>query len=97
VDLSAYRIVQEALTNVLKHAGPAAVSVHLDYRPDGLHLSVRDTGGPGRSRQPAAGGGQGLIGMRERVTLFGGELSAGPQPDGGFAVQARLPVAAVAR
>lgn len=92
VDLSAYRIVQEALTNVLKHAGPARVAVTVAYRPDGLHLSVTDDGtgvGPGT-------GGHGLIGMRERAMLFGGELAAGPRPGGGFAVRARLPGAAPA-
>jgi signal transduction histidine kinase len=97
VDLSAYRIAQEALTNVLKHAAGASAAVALDYRPDGLHLSVVNTGARGRPAlaSPAdRSGGQGLIGMRERVTLFGGELTAGPQPGGGFAVHARLPVPA---
>ncbi|MEV4133609.1 sensor histidine kinase [Dactylosporangium sp. NPDC049742] len=88
-DLSAYRIVQEALTNVLKHAGPAAVTVSLRYADDGVHLSVVDDGGPVTVAAP--GSGQGLIGMRERVTLFGGDLEAGPVPSGGFAVHARLP------
>ncbi|MEV0897463.1 sensor histidine kinase [Actinoplanes sp. NPDC049802] len=91
VDLSAYRIVQEALTNVLKHAHASAAELTVDYRADGLHLGVVNDGPPaGR----ASGGGQGLIGMRERVTLFGGDLTAGPRPGGGFAVMARLPVAA---
>ncbi|MFI7540614.1 sensor histidine kinase [Actinoplanes sp. NPDC049599] len=92
VDLSAYRIAQEALTNVLKHAAAASATVTVDYRPDGLHLTVEDDG----TAPPAApgGGGQGLIGMRERVTLFGGELTAGPRPEGGFSVAARLPVPA---
>jgi signal transduction histidine kinase len=89
-DLSAYRIVQEALTNVLKHAGPAAVTVELRYAGDGVHLSVVDSGGPAAAG--ASGSGQGLIGMRERVTLFGGDLDAGPVPGGGFAVHARLPL-----
>jgi signal transduction histidine kinase len=91
VDLSAYRIVQEALTNVLKHAGPARAEVVVGYRPDGLHLRVSDEGG---TATQASEGGQGLIGMRERAALFGGELSAGPVPGGGFAVECRLPVAA---
>ena len=91
-DLSAYRIVQEALTNVLKHAGPVRVEVNLDHRPDGLHLGVVNDGAPVGAG--TATGGQGLIGMRERITLFGGELTAGPRPGGGFAVSARLPVAA---
>jgi signal transduction histidine kinase len=90
VDLSAYRIVQEALTNVLKHAGAASATVTVDFRADGLHLTVEDDG---RAHSPS-GGGQGLIGMRERVTLFGGELTAGPRPEGGFSVRARLPVPA---
>ncbi|MEV4508692.1 sensor histidine kinase [Dactylosporangium sp. NPDC049525] len=89
-DLSAYRIVQEALTNVLKHAGPAHVTVELRYAGDGVHLSVVDSGG--RATVASNGGGQGLIGMRERATLFGGDLSAGPRPGGGFAVHARLPL-----
>ena len=91
VDLSAYRIAQEALTNVLKHAGAASATVTLDYRPDGLHLTVQDDG---RAAPSGSGGGQGLIGMRERVTLFGGDLTAGPRPGGGFSVRARLPVPA---
>jgi signal transduction histidine kinase len=94
VDLSAYRIAQEALTNVLKHAGHARVRVTLDYRDDGLHLGVVNDGPP---VTPAAGGGQGLIGMRERVMLFGGELAAGPRDEGGFSVRARLPVPATPR
>jgi signal transduction histidine kinase len=97
VDLSAYRIAQEALTNVLKHARHARVTVTLDYRDGSLHLSVVND----RSRMAAAvggGGGQGLIGMRERVMLFGGELVAGPRDEGGFSVRAQLPLpAAVAR
>ncbi|MBG0567451.1 sensor histidine kinase [Actinoplanes aureus] len=89
VDVSAYRIVQEALTNVLKHAHAASAELTVDYRADGLHLGVVNDGPPAA---PSSGGGQGLIGMRERVTLFGGDLHAGPRPPGGFAVEARLPV-----
>ncbi len=89
VDLSAYRIAQEALTNVLKHAGPATATVTVDHRADGLHLEIENSGAP----VVPAGGGQGLIGMRERVTLFGGDLDAGPRDGGGFVVRARLPVA----
>ncbi|MER7281561.1 sensor histidine kinase [Dactylosporangium sp. NPDC000244] len=92
-DLSAYRIIQEALTNVLKHAGPTRVTVEVRYAGDGVHLSVTDKGG-GAPAPVAGGGGQGLIGMRERAALFGGELTAGPRPGGGFAVHARLPVQA---
>jgi signal transduction histidine kinase len=89
VDLSAYRIVQEALTNVLKHADAASATVTVDFRADGLHLTVEDDG---KAAHFPSGGGQGLIGMRERVTLFGGELTAGPRAEGGFSVRARLPV-----
>ncbi|MEU7868547.1 sensor histidine kinase [Dactylosporangium sp. NPDC049140] len=91
-DLSAYRIVQEALTNVLKHAGPTTVTVTMRYADDGLHLTVADRGAKVPTALP--GTGQGLIGMRERVTLFGGELETGPQAEGGFRVHARLPVPA---
>jgi signal transduction histidine kinase len=91
VDLSAYRIVQEALTNTLKHAGPARAEVTVCYGPDALELIVVDDG-DGAPRPPAAGGGHGLVGMRERVALFGGQLRAGPRPEGGFQVIARLPL-----
>ncbi|MBO3742886.1 sensor histidine kinase [Actinoplanes flavus] len=91
VDLSAYRILQEALTNVLRHAHASHAELTVDYRADGLHLGVVNDGPPAA---PATGGGQGLIGMRERVTLFGGDLTAGPRPGGGFSVTARLPVTA---
>ncbi|GIJ71818.1 hypothetical protein Voc01_067350 [Virgisporangium ochraceum] len=93
VDISAYRIVQEALTNVLKHAGSARVTVTVGYRADGLHLVVRNDAGVA-APPPVSGAGQGLIGMRERVALFGGELVTGPRPAGGFEVAARLPLAA---
>jgi signal transduction histidine kinase len=90
VELSVYRIVQEALTNALKHAGPASVEVHIHCAADALTVDVIDDGaGTGQS----AAGGHGLLGMRERVALFGGELHAGPRPEGGFAVHATLPVA----
>jgi signal transduction histidine kinase len=90
VDLSAYRIVQEALTNALKHAGPATAQVVVRYGAEHLEVDVTDTG-----RRPTAddGAGHGLVGMRERVTLFGGELEAGHRREGGFAVRARLPLA----
>jgi signal transduction histidine kinase len=88
IDLSAYRIVQEALTNVLRHAGPARVEVTVGVESDGLHLEVVNDGRP----VIVGAGGQGLIGMRERATLFGGELTAGPREKGGFAVRARLPL-----
>jgi signal transduction histidine kinase len=94
VDLSAYRIVQEALTNVLKHARARTAEVHLAYRDGELAIQVNDDG-IGSEAVPVAGNGQGqgLIGMRERVSLFGGELRAGPREGGGFAVDARLPLA----
>jgi len=89
VDLSAYRIVQEALTNALRHAGGASARVLVRYEPAALELEIADDGlGPpdGPSTQ-----GQGLIGMRERAQLFGGAFEAGPRPGGGFLVRARLP------
>jgi signal transduction histidine kinase len=90
VDLSAYRIVQEALTNAVKHAGPGRALVVVRYGERDLELQVSDDGRGG----PAGGNGagQGLLGMRERVNLFGGELHAGPLPAGGFRVAARLPI-----
>jgi signal transduction histidine kinase len=90
VDLSAYRIVQEALTNALRHAGGASARVLVRYAPDGLELEIADHGSGPRD-DPEASGGHGLIGMRERVHLFGGELEAGPRRGGGFLVRARLP------
>jgi len=88
IDLSAYRIVQEALTNVLRHAGPVRVEVTVAFASDGLRLEVVNDGRP----VVVGSGGQGLIGMRERATLFGGELTAEPRAKGGFAVRARLPL-----
>ena len=91
VDLCAYRIIQEGLTNALKHAGPARAEVVLRYAQAGLDIEVADNG-----RGPAAvnghGAGHGLIGMRERVRVHGGALEAGPRPGGGFEVRARLPL-----
>jgi signal transduction histidine kinase len=92
VDLCAYRIVQEALTNALKHAGPARADVLLRYAPTGLDIEVRDDG-RGRMSANGNGSGHGLIGMRERVALYGGELHTGPRPEGGFEVRAHLPLA----
>jgi signal transduction histidine kinase len=92
VDLCAYRIVQEALTNALKHAGPAHADVLLRYSPSGLDVEVRDDG-RGAAQQNGDGGGHGLIGMRERVALYGGELRTGPRESGGFEVRAHLPLA----
>jgi signal transduction histidine kinase len=96
VDLSAYRIVQEALTNVVKHAGPARAQVVVGYRDQDVRVEVTDDGqGTVASVSDGrAGTGHGLIGMRERVQVFGGDLDVGPCPDGGFRVAARLPLAA---
>jgi signal transduction histidine kinase len=91
VDVSAYRIVQEALTNVLKHAGPARADVWVRYRPDVLELEVVDDGsGTGQG----GGSGNGLLGIRERVGVYGGDLEAGANPGGGFRLRARLPLPA---
>ena len=90
VDVTAYRIVQEALTNVLKHAGPTRVRVRLNYRAKDLELEIADDGAGAGHR---SGGGYGLIGMRERVSVYGGELQAERQPQGGFTVRVRLPLA----
>ena len=89
LDLSAYRIVQEGLTNALKHAGAEHADVTLRYEPDLLRIEVRDDGTGG-----ASGGspGYGLVGIRERVKIYGGEMSSGPAPGGGFALEARLPL-----
>jgi signal transduction histidine kinase len=93
IELAAYRIVQEALTNVRKHAGASATaSVRIAYATDALVIEVGDDGRGAVSSLAGSGAGQGLIGMRERVEIYGGELTAGPQPGGGFAVRAVLPV-----
>jgi signal transduction histidine kinase len=92
VDLCAYRIVQEALTNALKHAGPARAEVRLRYTPRGLDVEIRDDG-RGLVKPNRHGAGHGLIGMRERVALYGGTLAAGPSQDGGYEVRAHLPIA----
>ena len=90
VDLSAYRIVQEALTNTIKHAGPAKAGVILRYDTSALELEITDTG---TGTAPGAGTGHGLIGMRERTTLLGGDLVTGSRDAGGYLVRARLPLA----
>jgi signal transduction histidine kinase len=92
LDLSAFRIVQEALTNVLKHAGPARASVTVGYRPQALELTVVDSGDDAAGERPAGvPGGHGLVGMRERAAMFGGTLVARPRADRGFEVNAVLP------
>jgi signal transduction histidine kinase len=96
VDLTAYRVVQEALTNALKHAGAEAATVSLSYEPNVLVLAIEDDGdGLGPERLGTLGGGHGLVGMEERVALYGGLLQAGPRDAGGFAVRARLPTRAL--
>ncbi len=91
IDLSAYRIVQEALTNALKHAGPAQARVLIRYADSEVDIEVTDTGrGMGTKR-----GGHGLVGMRERASLFGGTLQAGPHPEGGWRVSAKLPTTSI--
>jgi signal transduction histidine kinase len=98
VDLAAYRVVQEAITNVLKHGGGSATEVCVRYGLDDVELEVRDHG-PGHRRSSRrrhdhalAGGGHGLVGMRERVRIFGGELVTGRRRGGGFEVRARIPL-----
>jgi signal transduction histidine kinase len=90
VDVSAYRIVQEALTNALKHGAASRADVHLRYWPDELEVEVVDDGTK-NGGAAATSGGLGLIGMRERAALHGGQLSAGPATGGGFAVRVKLP------
>ena len=95
VDLAAYRIVQEALTNVVRHAGARIATVRLDYRPGELCVQVDDDGhrspdGPGKPTEMA--GGSGIAGMRERASALGGDLTTSPRPGGGFRVRARLPM-----
>jgi signal transduction histidine kinase len=92
VDQAAYRIVQEALTNVSRHAGQARASVHLHYAPQTLSVLVADDGTGNGTR--SSGPGLGLVGMRERVSALGGRLQAGAQDGGGFQVRAELPTRA---
>ena len=91
VDVSAYRIVQEGLTNALKHAGPATARVVIRRSGDDLAIEVSDTGA---GRLNGGGSGHGLVGMRERVALYGGHFDARASNGGGFVVRARLPLAA---
>jgi signal transduction histidine kinase len=106
LDLTAYRVVQEALTNAMKHAGRAAAVVTLDYREDAVVVDVSDDGGRDHWPDPAAssvrtspvgvaGSGRGLLGLRERLSLYGGEFDAGPRRAGGWRVTATLPDAEV--
>lgn len=93
IDLTAYRVLQEALTNAIKHAGPAHVDVALCYGDDQLVIEVRDDGHGASTLDTDGDPGHGMIGMRERVELFGGHLGAGPRPGGGYVVRAELPIA----
>ena len=88
LDLTAYRFVQEGLTNAVKHARADKAEVVVRYDDGHVELTVTDDGcGEGTGE----GSGHGLVGMRERISVYGGELEAGPQPDGGFRIRARLP------
>ncbi len=92
IELSAYRIVQESLTNAIKHAGPAIADVTLDYQSDALGVKIADDGRGNATRSFNHDSGQGLRGMRERVESIGGTFSAGPKTGGGYCVSAMLPV-----
>ena len=92
VELAAYRVLQEAITNAIKYAGGAPTDVHVRYGAQDVQLHVRDRGSGRASASPVAGGGHGLVGMRERVRVFGGELHTGRCADGGFEIRARIPV-----
>jgi signal transduction histidine kinase len=93
VDLAAYRIIQESLTNVLRHAGSATARVRVNYRPDAIDVEVLDDG-KARPGRPLGAGGHGIAGMRERAAALGGSLQAEPRPEGGFRVHAQLPITA---
>jgi len=96
LELAAYRLIQEALTNARKHAPTSRVQVHLGYEPDRLRIEVSDDGGssvaPAATTQDASGRGHGLIGMRERVQMYGGRMQTRATPGGGFRVEATLPL-----
>jgi signal transduction histidine kinase len=100
IDLSAYRVIQEALTNVIKHAGSAAATVTIRYRDDSVTVEIANQAPAvpvAHVPAPRTGSGHGIIGMRERVAVFGGEFSVGPRPDGGFLVRACFPIGKAAR
>ena len=95
MDTAAFRIVQESLTNVIRHAGPARATVAVRRGDDRLEIEVTDDGRgavDGNGAAGGAGGGPGLAGLGERVALLGGERDAGPRPSGGYRVRARLPL-----
>jgi len=91
-DLAAYRVVQEALTNAVKHASGSSIVVSIDYTENAVKVDIADTGG---TSSPSAnlGNGRGLSGLRDRLALYGGTLSAGRRPTGGYRVTAEIPVA----
>jgi signal transduction histidine kinase len=91
LEVTAYRIVQEALTNALRYARQAATLVHVAYEPDQLRVEVLDDG-PTTAAEAGEGSGRGLVGMEQRASLVGGRLEAGPRLGGGYAVRAWLPV-----
>lgn len=91
LELSAYRIVQEALTNTLKHAAASRADVVVRYGGEDLRIEVRDDGS-GATAASRNGSGHGLVGVRERVAIYGGEMSAGPAPEGGYVLSVRLPL-----
>ena len=95
VDVAAFRIVQEALTNVARHSAATAASVRVAYGDRDLTVTIDDDG-PGATVLPEPGGGRGILGMREHAAALGGDLEAGPRPEGGFRVRARLPLAGAA-
>jgi len=98
IDLSAFRIVQEAVTNVVRHAGTGQCQVCIDRQDGQLSIEVTDSGRGGSGHGGGvAGTGYGITGMRERAALLGGDFSAGPRPGGGFRVAVRLPLPAPAR
>ena len=93
VDVAAFRMVQEALTNVTRHAAGATATVRVSYGERDLTVQIDDDGrGLAADGTVGAGSGKGIVGMRERVAALGGELEAGPRPDGGFRVRARVPL-----
>ena len=97
VDLAVYRVVQEAVTNVIKYAPQARTVVRLEYRPRELRITVSNNERPADAPDPVPGppsgqGGRGLLGLRERVAVYGGDLDAGPRPGGGWRVSARIPL-----
>jgi signal transduction histidine kinase len=91
-DLAAYRVIQESLTNVRKHAACARAGLHLGYTAGALHLTIENDGHRASGTHAPGPAGHGIIGMRERVAAVGGRLSAGPRPEGGYRVLAELPL-----